>query len=234
MGSKAHIVGYLGVMLVLGLALVSAGGSASVASGYAPGAGEMAGGHAALFSRPLVLKNGPADEEANRADTPMAWDRSAGRDTHGTDEHSLSAMAPAATFDVACGDVYGPSGLIAAIGTANGNGEDDVINLAAECVYTLLVQDNDTDGPNGLPSILADGGHRVTINGNGATIQRSSDVGIPAFRILHVSSGANLTLNDLIVKNGRTVTEAGGGIFNAGALTLDDSTVRDNTTGDGG
>ncbi len=194
------------VALALSIALLNVGSTMPVALGYV---------------------DGPVS-------APVARDRLAENAVNGLQqEESRSATVLAATFDVACGDVYGPSGLIAAIGEANGNLEDDVINLAADCVYILIAQDNDTDGPNGLPSVLTDGGHRVTINGNGAAIERSTVFGIPAFRIFHVSSGGDLILNDLTVKNGRTLTEAGGGIYNAGALTLNDSTVRDNTTGDG-
>src|SRR5438552_1707656 len=86
----------------------------------------------------------------------------------------LCRHALAATFTIADGDV---AGLKAAINTANGNNDDDTINLAAGGAYTLTAVDNSTKGPNGLPVIGADnaGGaaHKLTINGNGATIQRS-------------------------------------------------------------
>src|SRR5262245_16063308 len=42
--------------------------------------------------------------------------------------------------------------LIAAINAANQNGQQNTINLE-EGTYTLTMADNETDGPNGLPSI---------------------------------------------------------------------------------
>ena len=97
-------------------------------------------------------------------------------------------LAQAATFNIADGDV---TALINAIVTANGNGQADTINLAAAGSYTLTAVDNDSDGPDGLPSITSE----IIINGNGATIERSSTGGTPDFRIFHVESDGNLTLN---------------------------------------
>ena len=57
--------------------------------------------------------------------------------------------------------------------------------------------DNDWYGTNGLPAISS----QITIQGNGATIQRSG--GAPKFRIFGVYSGGDLTLKDLTVTNGR-------------------------------
>ena len=105
-------------------------------------------------------------------------------------------VARATTFNIPDGDV---GGLIAAIETANGNGEADIINLAAGGTYTLTVTDNNTDGANGLPSIASD----ITISGSGATIQRSTAGGTSDFRIFHVGSAGTLSLNDLTIMGGR-------------------------------
>jgi hypothetical protein len=142
-------------------------------------------------------------------------------------------VAHAATFNIADGDV---TALINAINTANGNAEADTINLAAGGTYTLTAVDNDTDGPNGLSSIADDGaGNGITINGNGATIQRSSAGGTPDFRILHVAPGGDLTLNDVTITNGDPGANSGGGIYNEGTLKLENVTVKDNDAGgDGG
>lgn len=71
--------------------------------------------------------------------------------------------------------------LIDAINTANSNNADDVITLVAD--ITLTAVDNTTvDGPNGLPVIVSDSGHSLTINGGGHRIARSTDVGVPDFR----------------------------------------------------
>ena len=137
-----------------------------------------------------------------------------------------SRVVNAAEFDVDAGDV---AGLIAAINTANGNGEADTINLAAGGTYTLTVADN---GDNGLPVITSE----ITINGNGATIARSSAVGTPNFRIFRVAADGNLTLNDLTVENGFASLSNGGGISNdEGTLTITNSTLASNRAdGSGG
>src|SRR5437016_690758 len=79
----------------------------------------------------------------------------------------LCRHASAATFTIADGDV---AALKMAIATANSNNADDTINLAANGHYMLTAADNTTNGANGLPVITSDSGHKLTINGNGATI----------------------------------------------------------------
>src|SRR5262245_37091195 len=128
--------------------------------------------------------------------------------------------AQAAVFNIAAGDV---AALISAISTANGNNQDDTINLAAG-TYTLTAVDNETDGPNGLPSITG----TLTLHGAGAesTMLARTDTA-PEFCILHVAPTGALTVQGL------TVTGASrGGILNGGTLALFDSTVRDNFDSD--
>jgi hypothetical protein len=144
--------------------------------------------------------------------------------------------------------------LISAITTANGNGESDTIVLAAG-TYALTEADNDTDGPNGLPSITGP----LTIQGAGASstfLERAGGV----FRIVHVAAAGDLTLDSLTIRKGNasfsfpnpidgggllshgkvtiskcviTENEAvggrGGGISSYGDLTIADSTVSDNS-----
>ena len=93
--------------------------------------------------------------------------------------------------------------LVAAIDTANGNGEADTINLLAGCTYTFGVVNNVWYGPNALPAITSD----ITIVGNGAVIERS--LAAPAMRLFYVSradlppsSAGSLTLRDVTVRNG--------------------------------
>jgi hypothetical protein len=118
--------------------------------------------------------------------------------------------------------------LIDAIDAANNNGEADLLSLASGCTYVLESVNNDAHGFNGLPSITSG----IIINGNGATIERSSAVGTPDFRIFHVAAGGDLTLNQLTVRNGTASGtfpgNIGGGIGNWGAAKLVDVTVRDN------
>ena len=113
-----------------------------------------------------------------------------------------------ATFNVANGDV---AVLKTAITTANGNGQDDTIELAANGSYTLIARDSFL---NGLPAIGPDGGHKLTIHGNGSTIQRSAAAGTPTFRIFYINSGANATLSGLTITNGNPGAFHGGAIYN--------------------
>src|SRR5262249_23468093 len=89
---------------------------------------------------------------------------------------ALTQPVQAKAFNCDTGDVQC---LIAAINEANTNGEHNTIHLQAG-TYLLTNVDNDTDGPNGLPSITGD----ITIRGAGAdttTIERASSA--PAFRL---------------------------------------------------
>ncbi len=128
--------------------------------------------------------------------------------------------------------------LISAINTANANTGDDIITLAADIVLTVV--DNTTGGLNGLPIIASDGGHSLTIEGNSHTISRSGAA--PRFRFLYVSSGANLTLNNLTLSNGYgpdgtdSSTPPGGGaiyILNGATVNLNSTTITGNKTGNG-
>jgi len=136
------------------------------------------------------------------------------------------------TFFVANGDV---AGLKTAINTANANGEDDTIELAANGTYVLTARDN---ALNGLPMIGPDGGHTLTIHGNPATIQRSTAGGTPTFRIFYINSGANVTLSRLTMSNGNLVAH-GGAIYSDAetadtALTITNCFISGNTGDYGG
>jgi predicted outer membrane repeat protein len=127
--------------------------------------------------------------------------------------------AHAALFNVADGDV---AALKSAISTANTNGEDDTIELAANGTYPLTDVDNNTgSGDNGLPIVGADGGKSLTIHGNGATIIRAASDAPVKFRIFQLAVGVNVTMSQLSIVNGAVPYGVGGGIYNDhGTLTL--------------
>ena len=140
---------------------------------------------------------------------------------------SLCRQASAATFPIANGDV---ASLIMAINTSNTNAEDDTIEVASNGTYTLTAADN---GVNGLPVIGSDTGHKLVIHGNGATLQRSTVVGTPAFRIFEIGAGADVTISGLTITNGSAGD--GGGILNDHAtLTITNSTISFNSAVNGG
>jgi hypothetical protein len=128
----------------------------------------------------------------------------------------LSAgVAYSADFNCAAGDV---NCLIVSIQIANGNGQDNTIFLEA-ATYTLTAVNNNTEGPNGLPSITG----RMTIrgpSGSGSTIQRDSTA--PEFRFLHVASNGILHLQWLRLTNGRIAPSGltGGAILNRGTTRI--------------
>ncbi len=106
----------------------------------------------------------------------------------------------------------------------------DVIELAPGETYLLSFVDNASYGNNGLPIITSD----ITINGNGATIQR--EAGAPSFRILHVGLNASLAINDLRISGGRpgAYRPDGGALSNRGMLILTRVTVQDSVSVDDG
>src|SRR6185295_6714325 len=118
----------------------------------------------------------------------------------------VAQEARAATFNIADGDV---PGLIAAINAVNVGPGPHTINLAPGGTYTLtaVAEDDGYSGGAGLPYIR----RPLTINGNGATIQRSSAAGTPDFRIVYVWL-SDLTLNGVTIKGGRggNVNRGGG------------------------
>jgi hypothetical protein len=131
-------------------------------------------------------------------------------------------------------------------GEETGSGSPYTIDLAAAATYTLGAVDNYWFGPDGLPPIS----DTVAIDGNGATISRSSAGGTPDFRFFYVSGGlsgipsGNLTLDDLTLSGGLAQGGAahqggggagmGGAIFVQGSLTLARTTLADNSALGGG
>jgi hypothetical protein len=146
-----------------------------------------------------------------------------------TSPHAVQAT----TFHCRAGDV--PC-LINAINTANTNGQENTIRLEVG-TYTLTTVDNNTDGPNGLPSITS----ALVITGAGATttiIERAPNtppLDTPELRLLHVAATGRLTLARLTLQGGFLgfhfpfpSPEHGGGILNRGTLTLTNCSLTDN------
>lgn len=150
--------------------------------------------------------------------------------------------ADAAVTDVPCtGAGGGPAGIVTAVTSANSASGADTIRLEADCTYTFSTVNNNWFGPNALPAIASN----ITIDGNGATIARSSAGGTPNFRFFYVGADAtdpdtdnytspgpgqltlrNVTLSGGIAKGGDGVFGGGGGagmggaIFSMGEVTL--------------
>ena len=116
--------------------------------------------------------------------------------------------------------------LIAAINNANMAGRGQ-LTLTPNCTYTLTTAQNGTE--DGLPPIRS----RMSIEGKGATVTRSTDPDVDLFRIFEVVSGGQLMLHAVTISNGDSPgpdPDGGGGIaVDPGAeLNASGITVRDN------
>jgi hypothetical protein len=111
-------------------------------------------------------------------------------------------------------------------GCPAGSGADTLV-LAAGSTHTLNQIQNTTFGPTGMPVITS----RITIAGNGSTIERESSA--PAFRIVTVGATEVLTLQQITVRGGGATgpfpANAGGGVWNTGRLTLRNCTLAGNS-----
>jgi hypothetical protein len=139
----------------------------------------------------------------------------------------------AAEFFCSSGDA---TCLIAAVNSANDTPEEDTITLGPG-PYTLTTVDNNTDGPNGLPSIKS----TVTIRGAGAdrTILER-DGAAPVFRLVHIASTGSLILDEVTLRGGVVrgpgvvfgFEDSGGAILNFGTLSIMNSVLTGNSVRD--
>jgi chitodextrinase len=120
------------------------------------------------------------------------------------------------------------SSLITAISAANAMPSGGSVSLTGSCVYTLTTSNNATDGATGLPVING----KVTIQGNGAVIARTSATNAPAFRLFDVAARGSLTLNSLTMRNGlaNNGTQGGGAINNHGTVSVTAGTFTGNSS----
>ncbi|MEC4806956.1 MAG: DUF4347 domain-containing protein [Jaaginema sp. PMC 1079.18] len=139
--------------------------------------------------------------------------------------------------------------LINAINQANNEGVNpgqDIINLTAGVTYSftsgiqiLAGASNIARGIAALPKIFTS----IVINGNGAIIERSTAAATD-FRLFYIDGepgfNGDLTLNNLTLQNGRASVlqdsgNDGGALWNSGTVTINSSTIQNNTaTDDGG
>jgi CSLREA domain-containing protein len=158
-----------------------------------------------------------------------------------------------ATFNIADGDV---AGLLDALYQSDHNLQNDTINLAANGTYVLTAASSyaadsgHSAGPSGLffsgdYDFDQDRSYDLTINGNNATITRSSAAGTPNFRLMEIRNAVagSLTchadINNVIFANGNSGSTFqeygyGGGLFIEGDVTLNNCTIRNNSAYRGG
>lgn len=149
------------------------------------------------------------------------------------------------TYDDELGDGGGDCSLREAIQAVNsrsavdgcpaGSGDDTIILRAGTYVFTLRGAGEDRNASGDLDVLEA----TLTISGDGAGTTIID--GNQHDRVLHVHAGATVTINGVKITNGKTPDGGmganggdGGGIYNAGELTLDSSSVTGNASGIGG
>ncbi|MEU6368643.1 hypothetical protein ABZ876_23605 [Streptomyces sp. NPDC046931] len=136
-----------------------------------------------------------------------------------------ASAAPASGREVATKVPCSGASLVSAIRTANSR-IGGTLALAPHCVYHLTAP---FAGQDGLPPITK----RITVLGNGATIQRDRSATRP-FRIFEVVWGGNLDARYLTVRGGKVTgqPELGGGIqvTAGGRMNLDHVTVLQNSS----
>ena len=165
---------------------------------------------------------------------------------------AIIPAANAATINVGVGgagctlsDAIRSANQDVAIGscTAGTIGADTISIPSQTITYTEAAGDGYQYGNSALPLIASE----ITIEGNGSTIEREVDGGATYndFRIIateYSNIEANLTLNSIVIANGYALYSAsigygyGGGVY-AGAdtsVTINDSTIKDNTSPGGG
>ena len=106
----------------------------------------------------------------------------------------------------------------------------DAIEAAEDGDVVTLVKDAvvDADGKTNTQGILTIK-NDITINGNGKTITAKNVSGTPS--MINVQDGANVTINDLVIDGaveGKAATKHGLNINQAGNVTLNNVTVKNN------
>ena len=127
-------------------------------------------------------------------------------------------LAPATITVMTLAD-SGPGSLRQAIGDANSMAGDDVIQFAPGLHGTISLQ-------SALPDLISN----VAVQGPGASqlsVQIDFASASGSFRLFTVTPTATVTLSGLTLTGGRPTLSSGGGISNAGDLTLRDSVVID-------
>lgn len=135
------------------------------------------------------------------------------------------------TLDVVNGDTSSITALLAsdggdgislreAIAVANNTAGDDTITFAG-ATFT-----------DGTPDTITLGGTELSITGNTTIVGAGANLltisGNNASRVLNIANGTVAVLNGLTIANG-TTNSSGGGVLNAGNLTIRNSVIRNNS-----
>ncbi len=120
-------------------------------------------------------------------------------------------------------------------GDPNFNVRDTVV-LEPGATYTFTAPYAPEVGPAPEATALPHLASVITIEGNGAVLQRSDAAGTPRFRLLRALNG-NVIVNDVTLRGGDQTTNGGvgGGMYASAAfVTLNGVTIEDNSADSGG
>ena len=131
-----------------------------------------------------------------------------------------------ATIAVTNTDDSGAGSLREAILESNGNGEDNTIifdgSIFTDASPDTIVLTSDELGISSNISLLGTGADRLTISGSGYY----------SSRVFNISSGSTVGIDGVTIANGGS--DYGGGIYNAGTMSLSNSTLSGNSAYFGG
>ncbi len=133
------------------------------------------------------------------------------------------------------GGGYDCPSLRSAVIAANANPGWDTILLKHNTIYQLTIPMTSTDQPQtgdlDITQHLTFGYANICIFNCGATIQGGANYND---RVLEVYAGIRVDMKQITVRGGKNTVYDGGGIYNAGILTLTQSTVYNNQADKGG
>ncbi len=131
---------------------------------------------------------------------------------------ALLLVLPVAQVLAAEIEVNATCSLEQAIGNANSDSQGNPGCAEGQGTDTIILTGDVTlpRTPSAINSTIIIEGRGFTISGDNST------------RVLKVDSGGNLTLNNMTITKGKA--DDGGGIYNSGTLTINNSTIQDNST----
>ncbi|NEN89403.1 MAG: DUF4347 domain-containing protein [Okeania sp. SIO3H1] len=127
-------------------------------------------------------------------------------------------------------DSDGVTSLREAIIEANSTPEDDTIQLTAGATYDLTISGSDEDASATGDLDIVAGGGEITVISEGeeqAVIDAGGETGI-GDRVFHVLENAALQLENIEITGGFVTGNSGGGIYNSGTVSINNSTISGN------
>lgn len=171
-----------------------------------------------LFGRPHRSES--SSRESRRSARRRQFRRRAGFE-------ALETRLVLSTFNPLPGAVDGAmDSLRAAITAANANAEDDIIELTAG-TYNLTLSGASEDNNASGDLDLTETGHTITMLGAG-TDQTIVDASGLLDRVFDVKSDVTVEFVGLTITGGTGESGSGGGIYNAGTLTVRDGQISGN------